>query len=422
MKKVFIGVLAALMLFSFIACDANANRPWNEIGKTVIAARIVSGDTNYLFGESFDPSRYQVEITYSDLTKETMSGDGILAADASQWVNAGPKDVSVVYGGTSAGLTLKVYVYEASAVKISGATTSFAYISDMATENWGVTDDSIVVTAVYGPNNAEKILTKGTADGTYTITGAKVDTAPTTDDVEVEVTVAVNGSSAATEKYDVKITPASSKEPGESATISSISVEMKETVASPFVQRAVFNADNVTVYAVYSDGAKVDVTDDSVITLSTKLTGITGLTGADRYPAAANVTINASYTYTTDDVTLVEETKTGSKQIDLREDYITGLSATAPATAVTGGATPDVSAYNFKVTSWKSGIQANISNYAGSTYEKIPSGITLTADAYPAAKDVEQTVNVTFSYTPRTKYSDQVTEYTVSGVKVAASV
>ena len=50
MKKVFIGVLAALMLFAFVACDNNASVKV-PTGMTLAVSR-----TAYLEGEDFDPS------------------------------------------------------------------------------------------------------------------------------------------------------------------------------------------------------------------------------------------------------------------------------------------------------------------------------------------------------------------------------
>ena len=75
-KKVFIGFLAALMLFAFTACD-NGTNPINVIRSVSAEA----DDTVYLPGETVDPSKFTYTVLYYDGRVDTATADDI------DWVN-----------------------------------------------------------------------------------------------------------------------------------------------------------------------------------------------------------------------------------------------------------------------------------------------------------------------------------------------
>ena len=62
-KSIFAVVLSVLMLFAFTACEQQMPEFPSE--GDVLAATI-EGDRIYLNGDSFDPTRYQVTIRFTD--------------------------------------------------------------------------------------------------------------------------------------------------------------------------------------------------------------------------------------------------------------------------------------------------------------------------------------------------------------------
>ena len=94
MKKVFIGVLVALMLVAFTACE----QPSISMGDHVLSdVQYVSGPLTYYVGETFDPSAYTVRLVYADNQSPVeVNGAAYLSVAADSWKVTSPATSSVI--------------------------------------------------------------------------------------------------------------------------------------------------------------------------------------------------------------------------------------------------------------------------------------------------------------------------------------
>ena len=84
MKKVFIGVLAALMLFAFTACEQQMPT-YREVSYITISQ---TGD--FVTGQAFDASKFQVNVYGTDGNVTTLEGNGLVTPvmatdDPTEW-------------------------------------------------------------------------------------------------------------------------------------------------------------------------------------------------------------------------------------------------------------------------------------------------------------------------------------------------
>ena len=152
MKKVFIGVLAALMLFAFVACDSNA-----PVGQDQLVVKIeTSSVPTYLAGqeaslsdytvigtrfngETFTVSSEDLEFTPVELVASTDSdSDGVL--DPS---NAGTIRYVGGYNYVKSPISVGAIAYAVEDLKVTGPSASDEYYQDVI----GSTIDDEVVTA-----------------------------------------------------------------------------------------------------------------------------------------------------------------------------------------------------------------------------------------------------------------------------------
>ena len=174
MKKVFIGVLAALMLVAFTACEQQPN-VWNPNGKTIESVTILSGSTDYLVYQPFDASRYTLEVLYEDGTTDEKNGDGILKLADGMNLLAGAKPVEVTIGNYAG--TLVVNYYAIDKLTISGAATTSVPAGTTDPDKIDLT--GAVVTAYYANNSKSVEL----ASNEYKVTSVVATTAdPDKDD------------------------------------------------------------------------------------------------------------------------------------------------------------------------------------------------------------------------------------------------
>lgn len=185
MKKVLIGVLAALMLFAFTACEPTVPQIPHDV--TVLGATIKSGSLYYYDGDDFDSTRYTVEVIWSDTTTKEISGAGVLSTLGAV---SGATDVTLQFAGESMVIG-KVYGVEADSITLDTSKAKTSYVN--TTADGTITDANLVVTATYGDNQ-----TKVLDSDQYTATLKKA-----TDNKSGVVTV-VAGEGKAT--YDVTLT------------------------------------------------------------------------------------------------------------------------------------------------------------------------------------------------------------------------
>lgn len=196
MKKVLIGVLAALMLFAFTACEPTVPQIPHDV--TVLGATIKSGSLYYYEGDDFDSTRYTVEVIWSDTTTKEISGAGVLSTSGAV---RGATDVTLQFAGESMVIG-KVYGVEADSITLDTSKAKTSYVN--TTVDGAITDANLVVTATYGDNQ-----TKVLDSDQYTATLKKAS------DNKSGVVTVVAGEAKAT--YDVTLTdPAEEpKEPTE---------------------------------------------------------------------------------------------------------------------------------------------------------------------------------------------------------------
>lgn len=176
MKKVFIGVLAALMLFAFTACDQKIPEiPKKDV--QVLSAEIIEGDLGYLVGRDFDPSRYTVEITFNDLSTTTVGGASILTADTSFGKNAGAQKITVNYGNTQSVNPVYVYAYDAASISVDASAATTTYEQGKFYPD-AIDKDDLVVTVVRTDGVEETLAndeyTVETAPGTTATSGVVI--------------------------------------------------------------------------------------------------------------------------------------------------------------------------------------------------------------------------------------------------------
>lgn len=138
MKKVFIGVLVALMLFAFVACDSNSGA---TLGNTVVTKIEVTSDEPSIFvGETVEKSSLTVVGTYLDGTTFTVpesdfdfaqtSVADIKGKDSGELTDIGSvKYTGFSYGGNNAQLidSVKGYVYSIDKLDVEGPATPVSY-------------------------------------------------------------------------------------------------------------------------------------------------------------------------------------------------------------------------------------------------------------------------------------------------------
>ena len=140
MKKVFIGVLAALMLFAFVACDNNAPQA-PLMGNQIEGVELVSVP-DYLYGEKIDPAKVQLNVVKNDGSKIAYTGTE-LQMDAVT-LNADTTAVAVTYAGLTFYVNVPAYEPELITFNISGikATT----ISLGASDKLDITGTTVTAT------------------------------------------------------------------------------------------------------------------------------------------------------------------------------------------------------------------------------------------------------------------------------------
>ena len=151
-KSILIGALAALMLFAFTACE-NKVPEINYGNAEVLAATIVSGDTEYLVGQDFDASRYTLELRLTNDKTVTVNGaSNMILKNGEKMEEAGTKAVTVSYGAKEIN-DVYITVFDPSALSVDASGLvkkeyKFSEVSD--SKNPTADKEGLVVTATYG--------------------------------------------------------------------------------------------------------------------------------------------------------------------------------------------------------------------------------------------------------------------------------
>ena len=138
MKKVFIGVLAALMLFAFTACENNA--PQTPImGNQIEGVELVSAP-DYIIGidDDIDPAKVELNVIKNDGSKVSYTGTelNLKAPTTLSTIN----NCAVTYGNLTFYVNIPAYNWdEITAVDLSGAKTKTIKTTDKEISTEGIT-------------------------------------------------------------------------------------------------------------------------------------------------------------------------------------------------------------------------------------------------------------------------------------------
>lgn len=118
-KSILVGVLAAMMLFAFTACDNSTPEAPIYGNATVVGASLASAP-DYLEGEKLDPSEITVNVLLNVGDPIAYNGTemGIVVGD-DDILSAGANTVAVTIPGTELKYDITVYAYEIEAVTVN---------------------------------------------------------------------------------------------------------------------------------------------------------------------------------------------------------------------------------------------------------------------------------------------------------------
>ena len=155
MKKYFIGVLAALMLFAFTACDSQVS----YTDKTLVRLGVETvTERDYLVGQEFDPSTIRVTAYFRDGSSSVADATKDLYFDYDFATPSTESSVKISYQNASAvgdnnSATYKVAVYKPTKLEATGTPAVAQYYQYSGTSNTVTMDSTgISVNAIYGNN------------------------------------------------------------------------------------------------------------------------------------------------------------------------------------------------------------------------------------------------------------------------------
>lgn len=274
-KSIFAVVLSVLMLFAFTACEQQMPEFPSE--GDVLAATI-EGDRIYLNGDSFDPTRYQVTIRFTDGKVEQIPGDSILTVDAKDWAGVGTKNVKVNYGTTAINdVTVEVVGADEITLDTTGAKLEYTNAEWLGIGQDNFPISGVTATATY---NGTTVPVTVAATGTRNNVAAPAYGKTATGIVTVKV---LNGEvELDTATYNVTITsseeaPVTPDPEFNDAAVTDI--EVKQTKTLWFGEPYSSIANNVTVTLTDDEGVKKEFTGEAIasgnISLYTKGAGTT---------------------------------------------------------------------------------------------------------------------------------------------------
>ena len=249
MKKVFIGVIAALVLFAFVACE---NSPVQDY--KVLSGITGETDAYYLEGETPNVADFTFYKVYSDFTKEKVTDVenielGKVGKDGS---------VSVEYNGISVTTGAKVNVIGSSDIvagsfKVNAENAKTEYynaLTGSAAEYKSFIKDGLTATFEYTVDGQK--ISKTVKDDMLTIAADDV-AIPTTATSSKAITVNLNGVTGISADYNVVV-----KNNGVKA--------LEAVVPSDYVYYIGGTIDDSKVYVnlVYDSGERIKATSNDV--------------------------------------------------------------------------------------------------------------------------------------------------------------
>ena len=191
MKKYFIGVLAALMLFAFTACEPQGiEYPTESSG---FGVRTV-GDTTYLEGEDFDFRGLEVVQIYKDGSTKPVAAEDLTVSNGENLSSS--SKVTINYLGKEVISELEPVVKGINAITVDASTATTQYVSETgsASDSSSFDKTGLVVTGQY--KEGETVVLSRVLDADeYTV---KFDSQATSAGTEQTATVTLTGESVTT--------------------------------------------------------------------------------------------------------------------------------------------------------------------------------------------------------------------------------
>ena len=153
-KTILVGVLAAMMLFAFTACENSTPEVPIYGNATVVGASLASAP-DYLDGDTLNPDEIKVNVLLNVGEPITYTGTemGITAEE----LEAGANAAQATIPGTELKYDITVYAYKAEAYTVNLSTAP----STITAENYSTIQDSIQVSISY---NNGSTMTRSFAD------------------------------------------------------------------------------------------------------------------------------------------------------------------------------------------------------------------------------------------------------------------
>ena len=330
-KSVLIGVLAALMLFAFVACENSPVQNYKML--TGITAE---GDGYYLEGETPSVSDFTFYKVYSDYSKEALTDVENIKMGKVGAPTAGKASVSFTYNDlnvTNGSVSVNAITADdivADSFKVDASEAKVDYFAQLASskdEYKKLSKTGLTATFQYTNEDDEKV-TKTVDDSVLTITTTEIGTTVGPKDV----TVQLGSLTTITDTYKV--------------TVNANGVKSMEADINPdyvyYVGGTGLSKDDVKVNLVYDSGEKVaaventDVRFDAAIGGSYATTSVANLTpNKDNVPTYL---FYAKYVNTTPNYSesIKGEIAPIPMSVPVREKVVESISATTTATLKIG--------------------------------------------------------------------------------------
>lgn len=444
-KSIFVVALAALMLIAFTACEQPANI-WNPNGKVPTNAVITQTGDWFVSGQTFDPSRFSVAITYADGSSETVSGTNLVQLDAKAGDGTGVRNYVLPGDGVKAtvGTTTVTSGSATAAVNAAGtlnvASIDSVTITGPAEKTLEAADKPVAVSA--SEFTVSVGYTTPAGKQTMTLEPSDYDLAVKRDDDVVkfgnwwagsyEITADVSFSSGISIKESdaftltVKAYEAPTEWTGEY--IYAELVDETESSSFSYIKGAKVSTAMVKVYQTNNSS------EDGTTVLDEITTGFTvkpevavdAKDNADRFSKTEGTGIIVSYVYTNPVTEKITPITCTTADVVLRDDYplaVTVKSSSTEASPATNGASHQQLYTSGSIvvyaTRWASGIATaeggdKYTYSSGSTPLTItftPETATNDSTVAAAEKDVSYVVTMKDQYTGSTTFTGSFKEW-----------
>ena len=365
MKKVFIGVLAALMLFAFTACEnSTPNTPL--YGKSVMAVTLTE-QPDYIVGyDTIKPEDLKVRVTYNDNSYTDYTGVELKASVSDNLIGNELTAVGITVpgvvvdstNGVGYSVTVKAYQPDKANITVDVSGAEQKTIALTASE---ISLEGVTATVPYGNGSSKTYdVEKVFGQDKITFGGKTVADFGYKAGAEVNVAEALEGKANATISglldkvtgtWTVKVT----EKEIQNVTITQVVTSATDEIFSGNLLSKVNYKGTIT----FNDGSTpVEFTKASKTGITVEFTK-----HQETYPITASGSFAVKVTYTSGDFSDSYET---TLPVNVQADYPIAFEAATPkenlaegANKYIAGETVNLSNYDFKVKTWASGTQYN---------------------------------------------------------------